>query len=197
MAAGVYGRGMQNEITAPAKTVRANHIVLGGDAGTRPCEHRGNAWETPAAIVDDVRDAFGGRIDLDPATEPHNPVGAARFYTAAEDGLMQAWGPVNVYLNPPYSKVEPWIAKAIAESAAGARIYMLLPVRTDAAYHQRLLHDATDVLFVRGRLAFVHADLRGRPKPAAFCSMFVGLNISTKPLLHLGVRMWHSSKQPE
>lgn len=49
---------------------RLHRVVLCG-ARYRSGEHRGNAWLTPAALVSEIRRAFGGVIDLDPCTEPH------------------------------------------------------------------------------------------------------------------------------
>ena len=160
---------------------------MGGDAGRRDGKHRGNAWLTPEAFLAQIRRAFGGVIDLDPCTEPHNPTGALHFFTADDDGLRRTWTG-HVFVNPPYSPVEPWIATAITSAAQGAQIYVLLPVRTDAAYHQRLLAAATDVLFIYRRLKFVPAD-GGKSGSPAFGSMVVGLGVSTAPLSHLGSRL--------
>jgi len=125
---------------------RLHRVVLGGDARHRCGEHRGNAWLTPAALVAEIRRALDGVIDVDPCTEPHNPTGARRFFTAAaDDGLTKRWRG-RVFCNPPYSPIQPWID----HPRGAARIYMLVPVRTDAAYHQRLLAAADDVLFLRG-----------------------------------------------
>jgi hypothetical protein len=168
---------------------RINYTVLGGAARARKSEDRGNAWLTPREFVELVRAAMGGIIHLDPATEVGNPTGAFTFYTALDDGLYLPWWG-NVFLNPPYSPLGPWVEKAIESAKAGARIYMLVPVRTDAAYHQRLLAASTDVLLLRGRLSFARPDVEERPKPAAFGSMLVGLGgASTQPLNHLGVRL--------
>jgi phage N-6-adenine-methyltransferase len=166
---------------------RLHRAVLGGDARHRDGAHRGNAWLTPPAFIEEIVRAFGGAIDLDPCTEPSNPAGARQFYTVADNGLMRLWRG-RVFVNPPYSPLEPWVDKAIWSAAAGARIYMLLPVRTDAAYHQRLLAATTDVLFLRGRLKFARAD-GGEAGSPAFASMVVGLNVSTEPLQHLGTRL--------
>ena len=162
-------------------------VVIGGAARHRDGAHRGNAWLTPTWFIEEIRTAFGGRIDLDPCTEPSNPTGARRFFTAKDDGLRRAWKG-RVFVNPPYSPSEPWIDKAIASSRAGAQVYMLLPVRTDTGYQQRLLAAATDVLFIHRRIKFVPAD-GGKSGSPAFGSMVVGLNLSTAPLAHLGRRL--------
>ena len=162
-------------------------VVMGGTARHRDGAHRGNAWLTPAWFVEEIRAAFGGRIDLDPCTEPTHPTKARSFVTAEDDGLRRSWRG-RVFVNPPYSPSEPWIDKAIAASKAGARVYMLLPVRTDTGYQQRLLAAARDVLFIHRRLKFVLAD-GGKSGSPAFGSMVVGLNVSTAPLAHLGRRL--------
>jgi hypothetical protein len=64
-------------------------------------------WYTPTDIIDRARRVLGG-IDLDPASdaEANAAVGARRFLTASENGLVCSWepyggGPFSVFLNPP------------------------------------------------------------------------------------------------
>jgi hypothetical protein len=56
-----------------------------------------------------VFDAMGLQFDLDVAAPPGGPmsVPAAKWYTAADDGLTQPWTGV-VWCNPPYSGFGPW-----------------------------------------------------------------------------------------
>lgn len=74
-------------------------------------------WGTPQWVVSLVREGMG-RIDLDPATTPSNPVGAPKFYTEKDDGLLLPWFG-SVYCNPPYSKPEPWIRRMVETYQAG------------------------------------------------------------------------------
>lgn len=63
-------------------------------------------WHSPADVVELARTVLGP-IDLDPASceAANRTVRAARYITAAEDGLASPWGsverPATVFLNPP------------------------------------------------------------------------------------------------
>ena len=60
-----------------------------------------------------VFDALGVEFDLDVAS----PVGgiswipAKKYFTQYDDGLVQDWAGKRVWMNPPYSKPQPWINK--------------------------------------------------------------------------------------
>lgn len=61
-------------------------------------------WYTPGPITVSARKVMG-RIDLDPAScaEANATVGADRYYTEADNGLVQPWSGC-VWLNMPYGK---------------------------------------------------------------------------------------------
>lgn len=172
----------------PIVRTRRHHrayTVFGGDRRLRKTRYM-----TPKGLVPDLTAAFGGQIDLDPCWEPASPIVARHTFTKKQNGLNKDWGGClmfAVYVNPPYGDKK-WIYKSIAEAHAGARIIMLLPVRTDAVYHQRLLKAATDFVLIEGRLSFTAAGKKDEDAtPAAFGSMLVGLNQSVRALAHLGV----------
>lgn len=68
-------------------------------------------WGTPQWVLDLARGVMGG-INLDPCTQSSNPTKATRFYTQADDGLIQDWCGT-VWMNPPYSTPLPWLKKLV------------------------------------------------------------------------------------
>jgi phage N-6-adenine-methyltransferase len=144
---------------------------------------KSDQWNTPAHIVDVVREVFGGRISLDPCTSVDNPTDALDFYT--DGGLeKQWWG--DVYVNPPYGRqIGKWVRKAAGSYDAGlcSRVICLLPARTDTVWFRVV--NCYPVLFIRGRLKFGGAK-SGAPFPSAL--IFMGFNESAeiKDLRFLG-----------
>lgn len=110
-------------------------------------------WPTDQAVVDDLSARFGP-FTLDPCCTAESAKAPA-FFTMADDGLRQRWHGV-VFVNPPYSDVEAWVRKALAESASGCTVVLLLPARTDTRwFHLCLAAQARcEFLFARGRLRF-------------------------------------------
>lgn len=99
--------------TAHRRPVAA-HQLINQDSGD--VEYYTPAWVTEAASM-----VMGG-IDLDPASceVANKTVGAARYFTAADNGLMMPWYG-RVWMNHPFGKAHnrQWINKLVAEFNAG------------------------------------------------------------------------------
>jgi hypothetical protein len=65
---------------------------------------RQDAWGTPAWLIEKVKEVLE-RIDLDPASDSaaNRTVGAEKFFTEEDNGLLQNWSG-RVFLNPPGGK---------------------------------------------------------------------------------------------
>lgn len=74
-----------------------------------------------------IFDAMGLEFDLDVAAPPGGPwhVPCRRYYTAADDGLIQPWEGL-AWCNPPYSNYLPW-AERFAHADRAALMGILLP----------------------------------------------------------------------
>ena len=108
-------------------------------------------------------------LDLDPATPPHNPMKASRFFTKETNGLDKPWtlssdGDQSIWINPPYGKeIRKWVLKIGEEvlRSPRAKLIALLPgQRFEQAYWQRGLFSKalTAIVCVRSRIAFIGPD---------------------------------------
>lgn len=108
-------------------------------------------WPTPPELFATLNAEFG--FTLDPCADESNAT-CARYFTKADDGILQTWDGV-VYMNPPYGRqIGAWLRKAWESSLDGATVVCLIPARTDTAYWHDYAMRAAEVRFIRGRLNF-------------------------------------------
>lgn len=161
------------------------------DLRYRDGSHEMQRQLTPPYVLDPVRKALGGSIDLDPCTEPDNPVDARWWYTATDDGLVKPWtwaeGPQTVYVNPPYGKArEPWVERCIEAGERGQRVVLLVPAHTDTRIFQKAMQTASSVCFIRGRVKFGVLRANRRQEAASHPSALLGWNADLTPCAVLG-----------
>ena len=137
-------------------------------------------WYTPPAIIDLVRQAFGGTIDLDPAScdYPQTWIQANTYYTIQTDGLAQDWKADNVFMNPPYGSgiTDKWIYKFIDEWKAGHFDEAIILVNTNncTKWYEDLVPHCT-LLCLKGspRISFIDSRTQQpATQPAAHNSFF-------------------------
>lgn len=109
---------------------------------------------TPQSVLDVVREF--DRIALDPCTVPDNPVGADRFYTEEDDGLVLRWKGLS-FVNPPYSrgKLLKWAKRACDMwGYLSVESISLVPADTSTRATQFYLETANAVAFWNKRMRF-------------------------------------------
>lgn len=121
-------------------------------------------WSTPNGFFIGVEQEFGP-FDLDPCATAEN-ARAPKYYTRADDGLVQPWSG-KVWCNPPYGRaISNWVHKA-AWAVGCDLVVMLLPSRTDTRWwHDYVIGHEAEVRFIRGRLKFGGAK-NSAPFPSA------------------------------
>lgn len=143
---------------------------------------------TPEYLLEPIRVALGGLIDLDPCTEPDNPVRAREFYTPPLDGCAQDWramrngAPIyTIFCNPPYGEARArWVEKCIEAAALGAKVALLIPAHTETKIFQKALGFCTTVCFVKARVRFGNVRANGRHEAASHGSAVLGYRINLK-----------------
>ncbi len=122
---------------------------------------------TPQAFFDTLNAEF--HFDLDAAADSRNHkcemwMGEGGLEM---DAIEADWGGegITAFLNPPYSVAGAFVAKAREEADKGARVVLLLPVRSDTRWWHQYIYDkgtgregtwrpGVKVRFISGRLNF-------------------------------------------
>ena len=107
--------------------------------GTRESDH----YATPIKFYQKLHKEFN--FDYDPCP-----------LRSEVDGLLTEWKG-NIYINPPYSNIQPFLTKGIEEIRLGnaVKLVYLIPIRSDTKYwHEIIMPYATEIRFVKGRLNF-------------------------------------------
>jgi DNA (cytosine-5)-methyltransferase 1 len=102
------------------------------------------------------------RFQLDPCAWPSNRLKTPTFHTEADNGLSKPWLPGPVFVNPPYSNVTPWLAKADLESLVGVLSIVLVRHDPSTKWWNNWVEGKALVIPIPYRLKFVDYDT-GKP----------------------------------
>lgn len=129
-------------------------------------------WCTPPAIVASVKATFGGAIELDPCSNEHSLVGAAREYVLPEtDGLKAPWDAKTIYVNPPYgsdpdrgTRIIHWFERIVGAARRGSEVIALVPVAPNTRHWKEYVFpNAAAICFLaQPRVRFY---IRGKEDP--------------------------------
>ena len=128
-------------------------------------------YTTPPELLEAIKSRL--RIEkfaIDLAASKENTV-AEIFYTEEDDslrpGLKWDWGSW-AWLNPPFGNIDPWVRKAVTESAVGAHIVMLVPASVGTNWWLESVSNFTYQVFLNGRITFGGTPINpktGKPDP--------------------------------
>jgi site-specific DNA-methyltransferase (adenine-specific) len=125
-------------------------------------------WATPFDRFQEWDHEF--YFSLDPCASDDSAK-CERYFTKAEDGLIQDWRGEAVFMNPPYGPtggVDKWLCKGWESAQAGATVVALVPPRTSTLYWHAWVEGKAQIRGVKRKIKFV-----GAPNAAAFHSVLV------------------------
>lgn len=101
-----------------------------------------------------IFETLGLKFDIDVASPPGGVpwVPAKRFYTEADNGLLQPWKG-RVWMNPPFSEMTPWVQKFIKHGNGIA----LLPFAKSKWFHQ-LWSEQLPIVMLPSNTKFIKND---------------------------------------
>ena len=108
-------------------------------------------WETPDDLFAALDAEFHFTVDVCAVSATAK---VARHWSPDSSAFWQTWAGEVCWMNPPYSEIGKWMAKAVEAWEAGATVVALVPSRTDTRWWHDYAMRATDIRFLRGRLRF-------------------------------------------
>lgn len=144
-------------------------MARGYNGSTTPVEIK-DSWSTPQFIFDWYDNIYNYGIDLCADEVNHK----CDFYLSEQMNALDISTTLsllstcevenmNIWCNPPYSDVTPWVDLCIELSERlGVVVTMLIPADTSVKWFKKAWDSASCVEFINGRLAFINA-ATGKP----------------------------------
>lgn len=117
---------------------------------------------TPQDWFDQLHARF--RFTVDAAASKENAK-LPRYWTVQDSAFDQEWWGERIYINPPFSNIEPWVMKAHEVSLMTPLVVMVVPAnRTEQPWWQTWIEPYRDnggrlrTEFVAKRVKFVHPE---------------------------------------
>lgn len=126
---------------------------------------KSDRYGTPDNIMAAVYSTLGDRFELDPCADPHFLLSCDRYYTIADDALAHNWVAKSLFMNPPFSKVKPFVNRLIAEFCAGRVKEAIALTKNDSrtAWWWHCMRTCSAYCIVEGYVTF-----KGQPASAGF-----------------------------
>jgi phage N-6-adenine-methyltransferase len=114
---------------------------------------KNDSWTTPKELFAELNSICRFNVDLAASQENHL---CKAFFTEATSCLDIPWDDIRGFLNPPYSKVGNFVAKAIGQDQKAEIVCLLVAGRIDTRWFHSL-PNGTPVFIFKGRLKFGQA----------------------------------------
>ena len=127
-----------------------------------------DCWRTPREVFDHYNDEFKFIADVAASDENHL---CDRYLTRVDNALNLNWGlrwPGTklslegdcswVWCNMPFSKIEDWLKKIIAEVSRGLGVVALVPYNAQKYWAKLVIPHASRIDLIIGRVAFGHSE---------------------------------------
>ena len=121
---------------------------------------KNDTWATPTEVFDALDFEFNFGHDV---CAEHTTAKCESYWTIEDDALSKDWAKdcdsPSLWCNPPYSKIAPWIEKAIDAQLNGTLVVMLVMCDPSVKWFARAIEYCSQVRFItNGRLSFVDGD---------------------------------------
>lgn len=138
-------------------------------------EHKSNTpadikdlWQTPKFVFDYYDRRFNFNIDMAASSKNHlckyylteqmNSLDPSTVSAAIKTVWMMKKSPA-IFLNPPYSNLNPWVDSAIkCSNNHKVPVVMLIPADTSVKWFKKAFDNCTECHFISGRLSFINAE---------------------------------------
>lgn len=148
----------------------------------RNLNNQNKDWCTPKKYVTAAKKVFGGKIALDPCSNPYSIVHAEVEYTLPEtDGLTTSWDYPTIYVNPPYgidqksgTTIQNWLACcAKAHENHGSEVLALVPVAPNTGHWKKYVFGRAEAIcfLYDTRLKFLENGMDGGKGAPMACAM--------------------------
>lgn len=120
-------------------------------------------WRTPPEVFEALDQEFNFGLDI---CATHESALCKSYLTPESDALTQNWDYLAkgqwIWCNPPYSKIGPWVDKAIEAQLNGSGVVMLVMCDPSVKWFSQALDACSQCRFIiNGRLAFLNDE--GKP----------------------------------
>lgn len=145
-------------------------------AGSKTPDVVRDLWSTDEEVISWLESEYG-KYDLDAAASAENAV-CEKFYSQETNCLKRWWGTrKHVWLNPPYSHPDPFVAKAIEQMEHDNKIDMLLPADPSTAWFKDAQNNAAEIIWITGSIEERDGIQYTRTGRLAFKSGLTGLPV--------------------